>query len=99
MRLVSFLSLEFLAEVVGNSSAVLHFEDVLKVDFGVHVNGRIVDSAFTMTFEPKYDALLEAVKAATNEGVKVRPFRVSLILTRAETNNYCTDGGYRCENL
>lgn len=44
-------------------------DDVMKIDIGVHVNGRIVDSAFTMAFEPKYDPLLEAVKAATNTGV------------------------------
>lgn len=45
---------------------------MLKVDIGVHVNGRIVDSAFTMNFEPTYDRLLEAVKDATNTGVRVR---------------------------
>ncbi len=49
---------------------VLQQEDVMKVDFGVHVNGRIVDSAFTMAFEPKYDNLLAAVKDATNAGVR-----------------------------
>ncbi|KAH7325824.1 methionine aminopeptidase 2-like protein [Stachybotrys elegans] len=48
---------------------VLQQEDVMKVDFGVHVNGKIVDSAFTLAFEPKYDNLLAAVKAATNAGV------------------------------
>ncbi|KFA74792.1 hypothetical protein S40288_06621 [Stachybotrys chartarum IBT 40288] len=48
---------------------VLQQDDVMKVDFGVHVNGRIVDSAFTLAFEPKYDNLLAAVKAATNAGV------------------------------
>lgn len=52
-------------------SIVLKAEDVLKVDFGVHVNGRIVDSAFTMTWEPTYDNLLLAVKEATNAGIKV----------------------------
>jgi methionyl aminopeptidase len=40
------------------------------VDFGVHVKGRIVDSAFTMTWEPDYNKLLEAVLAATNTGVR-----------------------------
>lgn len=45
-------------------------QDVLKVDFGVHVNQRIVDSAFTMTWDPKYDSLLAAVKDATNTGVR-----------------------------
>lgn len=50
---------------------VLQHEDVMKVDFGVHVNGRIVDSAFTVAFDPVYDNLLEAVKEATNTGIKV----------------------------
>ncbi|KAJ3048997.1 Methionine aminopeptidase 2 [Rhizophlyctis rosea] len=49
---------------------VLQYDDVLKVDFGVHVNGRIIDSAFTMTFNPVYDDLLAAVKDATNTGVR-----------------------------
>lgn len=43
----------------------------MKVDFGVHMNGRIVDSAFTMTFDPVYDNLLAAVKDATNTGIRV----------------------------
>ncbi|TCD68297.1 Methionine aminopeptidase 2 [Steccherinum ochraceum] len=51
-------------------TVVLQQGDVLKVDFGVHVKGRILDSAFTMTFEPTYDKLLEAVKAATDTGVR-----------------------------
>ncbi|MCJ1369498.1 Methionine aminopeptidase 2 [Loxospora ochrophaea] len=49
---------------------VLQKEDVMKVDFGVHINGRIVDSAWTMTFDPIYDNLLAAVKDATNTGVR-----------------------------
>ncbi|CAE6474269.1 unnamed protein product [Rhizoctonia solani] len=49
---------------------VLQQKDVLKVDIGVQVNGRICDSAFTLSFEPTYDALLEAVKDATNTGVR-----------------------------
>lgn len=51
-------------------TVVLQAEDVLKVDIGVHVKGRICDSAFTLTFQPTYDKLLEAVKAATNTGVR-----------------------------
>ncbi|KAG8418373.1 Methionine aminopeptidase 2 [Metarhizium acridum] len=49
---------------------VLQQDDVMKVDFGVHVNGRIVDSAFTVAFESKYDNLLKAVKEATNAGIR-----------------------------
>ena len=54
----------------GNKT-VLQVDDVMKVDVGVHVNGRIVDSAWTMTFNPVYDNLLAAVKDATNTGVRV----------------------------
>ncbi|OAX81212.1 methionine aminopeptidase 2-1 [Emergomyces africanus] len=49
---------------------VLQYEDVMKVDFGVHMNGRIVDSAFTIAFDPVYDNLLAAVKDATNTGIR-----------------------------
>ncbi|KAK9474093.1 peptidase M24, structural domain-containing protein [Dipodascopsis tothii] len=49
---------------------VLQYEDVMKVDFGVHVNGRIIDSAFTWTADPTYDKLLEAVRDATNTGIR-----------------------------
>jgi len=49
---------------------VLTYDDVCKIDFGTHVNGRIIDSAFTVTFNPKYDRLKEAVKDATMTGIK-----------------------------
>jgi methionyl aminopeptidase len=55
----------------GHKDIVLRREDVMKVDFGVHINGWIVDSAFTMSFDPTYDNLLAAVKDATNSGIKV----------------------------
>lgn len=45
-------------------------KDVMKVDIGVHINGRIVDSAFTVSFDPQFDNLLTAVKEATNTGVR-----------------------------
>ncbi|KAJ2901158.1 Methionine aminopeptidase 2 [Coemansia aciculifera] len=45
-------------------------DDVLKVDFGVHVNGHIIDSAFTLAWNDRYKPLLDAVKEATNTGVR-----------------------------
>ena len=53
----------------GNKT-ILQQNNVMKVDIGVHVNGRIVDSAFTVAFDPKYDNLLTAVREATNTGVR-----------------------------
>ncbi|KAJ5234946.1 Methionine aminopeptidase [Penicillium citrinum] len=55
---------------VGQKEIVLHSKDVMKVDFGVHIDGWIVDSAFTMSFDPTYDNLLAAVKESTNTGIK-----------------------------
>lgn len=49
---------------------ILKKTDVLKLDFGVHVNGRIIDSACTLTWDPKYDNLVDAVRDATNTGIK-----------------------------
>lgn len=55
----------------GGPDPVLAVRDVLSVDFGVHVNGRIVDSAFTVSHDATYDSLLAAVKAATDTGLAV----------------------------
>jgi methionyl aminopeptidase len=52
-------------------NTVLQQGDVVKIDFGTHVDGHIIDCAFTLAFEPQFDPLLEAVKAATNQGIKV----------------------------
>ena len=41
---------------------------MLIADFGTHIGGRIIDSAFTVAFNPKYDPLLTAVRDATNTG-------------------------------
>ncbi|KAK0374349.1 methionine aminopeptidase [Colletotrichum limetticola] len=54
----------------GQKDVVLKYEDVMKVDFGVHVNGWIVDSAFTMSFDPAWDSLLAGVRDATESGIK-----------------------------
>lgn len=47
---------------------VLKYDDVCKLDFGTHVNGRIIDCAFTVAFNPVYAPLMAAVKDATNTG-------------------------------
>lgn len=42
----------------------------MKVDFGTHVEGRIIDCAWTVSFDPQFDPLLEAVREATNTGIR-----------------------------
>ncbi|XP_057670000.1 methionine aminopeptidase 2 [Diorhabda carinulata] len=57
---------------------VFEYDDVVKIDFGTHINGRIIDCAFTHTFNPKYNKLVEAVRDATNTGIKAAGIDVQL---------------------
>ena len=49
---------------------VLEYDDVVKMDFGTHIKGRIIDCAWTMTFNDKYDPLTKGVQEATETGIK-----------------------------
>jgi len=62
----------------GGDKTVLHHDDVMKLDFGTQINGRIIDSAFTVAFNPRYDPLLTAVRDATNTGIKTAGVDVRL---------------------
>lgn len=42
----------------------------MKVDIGVQVRGKICDSAFTVHWDQNYNPLIQAVKEATNTGVR-----------------------------
>ncbi|KAF3519022.1 hypothetical protein DY000_02061843 [Brassica cretica] len=49
---------------------VLQYDDVMKLDFGTHIDGHIIDSAFTVAFNPTYEPLLAASREATYTGIK-----------------------------
>ena len=49
---------------------ILKKNDICKIDFGVHYDGWIIDSAFTVTFDDKYNNLLQASKEAVNAVIK-----------------------------
>jgi len=59
-------------------STVLQYDDVMKVDFGTQINGHIIDSAWTVSFNPRYDLLLQAVKEATDAGIAAAGIDVRL---------------------
>jgi methionyl aminopeptidase len=42
----------------------------MKIDYGTHIRGIMTDCAFTVAFNPEYDELLKAVKAATETGIR-----------------------------
>lgn len=57
---------------------MLEYNDVVKIDFGTHINGRIIDCAFTLHFNPRYDALVKGVQEATEAGIKASGVDVRL---------------------
>jgi len=57
---------------------VLRYGDVMSVDFGTQIDGRIIDCAWTVSFDPKFDPLLEAVREATETGLKTAGVDVRL---------------------
>lgn len=59
-------------------TTVLQSNDLCKIDFGTHIKGNIINSAFTQSFNPQYDKLLEAVKEATDAGIKAAGIDVRL---------------------
>lgn len=59
-------------------NTVLQYDDVMKVDFGTHINGRIIDCAWTVHFNPKFDPLVKGVQAATEAGIKAAGIDVRL---------------------
>ena len=56
---------------IPNDTRVLKYDDVLKLDFGTHVNGYITDCAFTVAFNPVYKPLLDSTKEATWNAIKM----------------------------
>jgi len=52
-------------------NTILTKDDVCKLDFGVQVGGRIVDCAFTIAFDPKFDSIIESTQDGTNTGLRL----------------------------
>jgi len=62
----------------GEEDVTLGKDDVMKIDFGTQIRGRIIDCAWTVAFNEKFDPLLNAVKDATNTGIKAAGIDVRL---------------------
>ena len=54
-----------------NETRTINYDDVCKIDFGTHINGHIIDCAFTVAFNPEYEPLLVASKEATYSAIKM----------------------------
>ena len=52
---------------------ILKYSDVIKIDYGIHINGSIPDSAFSFSFDEKFEKLLEASRTSTDLAKLARP--------------------------
>ena len=61
--------------------SVFKEEDLVKVDFGVHVDGYVTDTSVSVTLNPEYNLLLEATQRALDAAVEAarREFRTGEI--------------------
>ena len=53
-----------------NETRLLNKDDLIKIDYGVHIDGCIVDSAFSFSYNNKFNELINISKKATNIGIK-----------------------------
>jgi methionyl aminopeptidase len=54
-----------------NDNTLVNEGDVLKIDIGVHIDGYVADTAVTVSYDPRYDALIKAAEGALGEAVKI----------------------------
>jgi methionyl aminopeptidase len=50
---------------------ILKDSDIIKIDYGVHIKGTIIDSAFTLNFDNKYDEFINISRNLTNYAVSL----------------------------
>ncbi|MEM1545185.1 MAG: type II methionyl aminopeptidase [Candidatus Methanomethylicia archaeon] len=53
-----------------NDESIIPPKSIVKVDFGVHVNGCIADTAITINFNPELDFLIKAVEEALEKAIE-----------------------------
>lgn len=65
--------------------------DVIKIDYGIHFEGSIIDSAFTYCFNDKYESLLEASRTSTEIAIKMsRPDQLLNEIGKEIEENMCS---------
>jgi methionyl aminopeptidase len=53
-----------------DNDIIIKDSDILKIDYGIHYNGTIIDSAFTIHIDKKYDEFIDISKKLTNFAIK-----------------------------
>lgn len=75
-----------------NDLIVVKDTDVIKIDLGVHINGFIADTAVTISYDSKYDQLVNTAESSLSEAVKIakqntKSSEIGKIIENTITNN------------
>jgi methionyl aminopeptidase len=54
-----------------DSEIIFKESDIIKIDYGVHIKGTIIDSAFTLSFNERYDEFINISRNLTNYAVSL----------------------------
>ncbi len=83
-----------------NDAAAFGEKDVVKVDYGVHVKGFIIDAAFTVDLGGENGKLVEAAEAALNDAISTMRPGVNVREVGAVIEKAITSRGFKpIENL
>ncbi len=83
-----------------NDDSVIQKDDVVTVDLGVHVDGFISDTAYTVDLSGKYKELLKVNQEALGEAIELIAPGVSVSEIGATVQKIMTDAGFKpIENL
>jgi len=83
-----------------NDTTVLSANDVVSVDLGVHIDGFIADTAYTVDLTGKYGKLLECNQKALEDSIKLVKPGVSVAAVGEKVQSIITKAGYKpIENL
>ncbi|MCP8307467.1 MAG: type II methionyl aminopeptidase [archaeon] len=66
---INSITAHYTAEI--DDENIIKNGDVVKIDLGVHVNGYIADTAFTISFNPDYDSLIKATNDVLKEAISM----------------------------
>ncbi len=78
-----------------NDETKITKDDVVKIDIGVHVDGYIGDTAYTLVFDKKYEKLKESVEKALEEAIKLCKPNTSIRLIAATIEKTIRSYGFK----
>jgi methionyl aminopeptidase len=70
-------------------------EEIIKIDFGVHVDGYIADTAFTLDFSGRYKDLVDCVKKSLDKAIKMCKPGMHVSKIGGVIEKVIRDGGYQ----